>query len=261
MKITPLSADLDFKATYNGKRAHTAYVPQFTHTLGYYAVIFTDSTLPRQMPEQPLYRSWRRADPNATPDSYWHSTDINNCPNLPYPSAYCSLNVKESGVLTSTTRVNGVVHTDSACVQCALNDSLIDNDLVRAALLNLAEQSHGTDPNPANRIEKNLAIVRDNSTGQIVPYQFDADSADNCHSVFHAFLIPGGTVLAYVHTHPIFLNDSMPCAQGGTGIGVHGGSVRDWKMMKTLNTAPTLPQGAPNVKMYILANDYVYRMD
>ena len=32
-------------------------------------------------------------------------------------------------------------------------------------------------------------------------------------------------------------------------------------MMKTLNTAPTLPQGAPNVKMYILANDYVYRMD
>ena len=114
-------ADLDFKGTFGGQRSRVLFLPPFVNDtgatlVGYQSVVFTDSTTPRGMPLQPLFHNWIYADPTDPGHPYWHKTDINQCPNYTpplYPSAYCFINIKESGMMTSRTRVNGLEHTDS----------------------------------------------------------------------------------------------------------------------------------------------------
>lgn len=136
--ITPLQADLDYQGTFAGVRSSALFLPKFTLSVGYHQVIFTDSTIPRGMPLQPLQHTWTYADPTDPGHWYWHKTDMNQCPNYTpplYPSAYCAINIKETGIMTSRARVNGVEHVGSVTAYCADSIALLNNDLVRQGML------------------------------------------------------------------------------------------------------------------------------
>ncbi len=149
--ISPLAADLDFKGYYGSQAARTLFVPPFTHVSGYYHITFADSALPRSahgiaMPFQAISWAWQKTDPMAPADSYWHSTDDHQCPTRvggpPYTSNTCILDVKESGYLLSTTRVNGVPHTDSVSVDCITEDSVFNKGTVRQEMADRNASGH-----------------------------------------------------------------------------------------------------------------------
>ena len=269
ISITPLAGDLAFHAEYQGQNAQTIYVPPFTSSSYYRDVTFRESTVPPGLPFKPLNRSWRRADTTFVP-GFNGTTDINQCPNGS-PPLFCYIYVKESGVMTTQTRVNGVVHVDSACVQCAVNngsvgDSLLNADEVRTRMIELAILGNGTNVNPANRTEQDLLIARDDLSGKMVTLSITPNWTHQCNSEFNpkdpaAPGLQGYTIMAYVHTHPQYRNEVYTCPDGRNTTGEPGGSVDDWKMLKTINRPPSRPSGKPKILMYVMANDYLYRMD
>jgi hypothetical protein len=228
--LSPLAGDLDVRGFYSGQAGRTVVVPPFTHTIGYYSIAFRDSATPRAarntaMPFQAISWAWHKADPAAVADPFWHSTDIAQCPTrltAPLTSNTCNLDVKESGVLTSVTRVNGVSHTDSVCVQCsvtdpqgAIPDSILNLQVVRTAMMQLADSTNGHDPNPNLRREQVAVVIRDNSTGQVTVYTQLQDSSKQCLSwwrpITPAELSNTEIVLAYIHTHPIVAGERIRC--------------------------------------------------
>ena len=265
--ITPLEADVDFQGTYGGKRAHALYVPAFvdpagTLLNGYHQVIFSDSTFPRGMPLRNLNHSWFFADPADPGHGFWKKT-VNEC----YAGWHlCWVNIKESGLMKSTTRVNGVEHSDSVAIECAL-DSILDASSPRSTMRLINAIGDGTNPNPAVRTEQNMAIARDNSTGAMVALQITANSTDQCSSRFNlvnpaAPSVQGYTIMAYVHTHPQYLGEKYPCPNPTThATGAPGGSVEDWAALDSMNLPPSRPVGNPPIVMYVMANDYIYKLD
>lgn len=267
VKIAPLAADLEFRGSYGGKRSRTLYVPSFVNAAGttlngYKEVIFTDSTVPRSMPLRNLSHAWFFGDPADPGDSYWKKT-TNTC----YAgNLICWVNIKESGLMTSTTRVNGVEHSDSVAIECALGDSLLDAPEPRAAMKRINAVGDGTNSNPLVRTEQDLLIARDNATGQMVTWPIVPIWTNQCKSGFNPIDpassgFQGYTILAYVHTHPQYLNGKYPCSPTTSATGAPGGSVDDWILMQTINSPPSRPQGNPPVVMYVMANDYIYKMD
>jgi hypothetical protein len=270
--ITPLLADLDMRGSYNGQTGRTIFVPAFTHTIGYYQVTFTDSASPRDRPLQPLFRSWRLGDPSDPGDSYWHHTDINNCPNgnpngtpPTYPSSRCDLNVKESGVLTSRTRVNGIEHTDSACVQCATGDPTLDRQAVRTGMLEIADSTHGRATDLNLRREQVLAVLRNRTTGSITVITALQDSSNRCFSYWSPVTpadFPDDSLLAYVHTHPTVNNETYPCVNPSDSANRRPGpSTTDSATRASVNGRADYAAVGWNPTWYVMSMDGVYTMD
>jgi hypothetical protein len=254
--IRPLEADLDFKATFGGVRRDHHFVPRFSGSVGYHTIIFTDSTLPRGMPLQPLNHSWFYADPTDPGHPYWHKTDINQCPNYSpplYPSAYCAINIKEAGMMTSRTRVNGVEHTDSVTIYCIETEPLLNSDMVRQQLLALLVSSHANDSDPANRVERRFLILKDTVTPGSAPYLyfFPRDpSASVCNTGPQTLPDiplpwPNRKVLAHGHDHLSEPNISVQCTDstGMTYVAktVDGASTDDWEFTNLVNNPAQNP--------------------
>jgi len=271
LTLTPLYADLDLSGGVNGKTGRYLFVPKFTHSNGYIGINFIDSALPRVRPFQAISWDWRKADPAATPDPSWGSTDVHGmCPtrSLPFYTAnICYLNVKETGVLQSVTRVNGLLHTDSVCIQCSAGDSLIDDGRVRNALIRLIQSSNYTGPQ-ANREEHVMAIARDTLTGQLTTLPITNNGAGNvCNS---SWTIPsvsniksfGLRLVAIVHTHPAQINEYVNCPNPNeSGNVTAGGSGKDWSSMRTMNNQPDYQAAGWKIPWYIMQSQNVYRMD
>jgi hypothetical protein len=268
LTLTPLPADLDLRGGSAGQIGRTVFVPAFTPSNGYATVVFTDSALPRGRPFQAKSWSWRRGDPQATPDHYWGTTDIvNSCPTRvggpPYTSNGCSVAIKESGVLTSTARVNGLDHTDSACVQCAIGDSLLDMQAVRTALMQMMDSTHANATNLDQRREQVGAIIRDSLTGQITVLTAIQDSSDRCNSYWHP-IAPGSgyTVVGYMHTHPISAGERYACPDHvHSTTGDPGPSTTDRDTRAQVNSNPAYVAAGWNPTWYVLSKDGVFRMD
>jgi len=168
--------------------------------------------------------------------------------------------------MTTTTRVNGVVHVDSACVQCLtpFSDSSMDHQVIRNRLMNLSDESNPRASNPDDRIERVTAILRDAPSGQFFTIDVTVDSADQCRSYWHALDpagYPNAVIMAYVHTHPQYLNERFRCKEPGTSTdGRGGGSDLDWRGMRSLYRLPQYRDIFKPV-FYVLANDFVYKLD
>jgi hypothetical protein len=264
ISVIPDSADLIFRASWNGQNGRTIFVPPFTPSNYYWQVTFTESSTPAGLPQKTLLRNWRKADSTLT----GNRTDINECPNYApplYPPPNCIINVKESGTMTTTTRVNGVVHIDSACVQCGTPtvDSILDQQVVRTRLINLSNESNPRDPNPNNRIERVTAILR-GANGQYRTIDVTIDSANQCKSYWHPLdpaAYPAEAIMAYVHTHPQYKNEKYSCPTPGVSSdGKPGGSLDDWKGMRVVHRLPQY-QNYFKPFFYVLANDFVYKLD
>lgn len=279
--VTPLAADLDVRGFYSTQVGRTIFVPPFTHSSGYYTIAFRDSATPRSakgmpMPFQAISWAWRKTDPLATPDPYWGSTDINQCPtqNLPfYTGNTCNLYVRESGVLTSVVRVNGIQHTDSVCVQCAADTSAYANTFlnqqrVRDSLIQLDLRSLPHNP-PSERVERVLMIVESRWTHKVFTMPIPTTKADRCNSEWHAptplDLPDSVNVLAFVHVHPMYTDPDSArpqyiCPNGKRAEG-QGGSDPDWRAMRAINNSPAYQAAGWNVTFFVMASDYIYRMD
>ena len=269
--VAPVAADLRFRAEYSTQNAQTIYVPPFTSSSYYREVTFRESSLPEGLgiPYKPLNRAWQRADTAFVP-GFLGTTDINMCPNGS-PPLFCYIYVKESGVMRTQTRVNGVVHSDSACVQCAVysgngGDSVINADEVRTRMIDLAVAGQGTNSNPSLRTEQVLLIARDNTDGRMVTLSINENWTNQCQSGWNPENpagpgLQGYTIMAYVHTHPQYRDEVYNCPNGRKTTGEPGGSREDWQTVKTLNQPPSRPSGAPKILMYVMANDYIYRLD
>jgi hypothetical protein len=281
--VTPLAADLDLKGSYGTQTARTVFVPPFTHAAGYQTVTFRDAATPTSvkgisMPFQAISWGWHKTDPNAIPDTFWHSTDVNGgCPTqtLPnYTSNTCILNVKESGVLTSVTRVNGLPHTDSVCVQCSvvdsvstLPDTVLNAQAVRTAMLELEDSTHGHDPNLDNRKEQVAAVLRNKTTGKLIVYVFTQDSSNRCWSYWRP-LDPAhlphadDSIVAYIHTHPTDSAEVYTCPDTTyQATRRPGPSRQDSIQMWTVNDNNPAYVGHSDPTWYVMSNDGVYKMD
>jgi hypothetical protein len=269
--ITPLEADLFVAATFGSKTGKSVFVPAFTPSNYYQYVHFAESTLPAGMPMKVLSRAWRMADPNnssgGTGNSNFAGTCIGNPNATPpiYPGSVCDVAIKESGVMTTTTRVNGVVHTDSACVQCAVSDSIVNAQVVRNKMMQISDSSYGTGP-VSNRKEHVMAIIQDTVSGMITTQDMPTTIADQCQSKWsyitdYSFLQPTEKVLAYAHTHPQYQNESYGCIGRAPTNGAPGGSTDDWKTLKKIVNDPFYVTKGWHPPMYIIANDNVYKMD
>ena len=278
--VTPLAADLDLRGFYKNQAGRTIFGPVFTHAAAIDTIVFADSTTPRsargiQMPLQPFSWAWRKADPNATPDWYYHSTDINQCPSNPapfYAGRNCNLFVKESGVLTSVVRVNGLQHTDSVCVQCLVNDTathlpdtILNSQAVRTAMLQLADSTHGHDANLNNRTEQVAAVLRNRLNGQFTVYIFIQTQSDRCFSQWNPLnpaALGDDSVVAYIHTHPVDSGEVYTCPDTLYRATLRPGpsrfdSIARWRV----NDSTPAYHGHDNPTWYIMSMDGVYKMD
>lgn len=212
--ITPLEADLDFKATFGGARKDHFFLPPF---VSYYQMIFTDSTFPRGMPRGNFNHTWTRADPTYPGHPYWKLTE-NTC----YAgNLYCAVNIKETGIMTSTTRVNGVVHTDSVTIYCADSLPELNNDLVRQGLMAVLDSSGaGIDSTTSiyARNERGFFILQDTTVPGSKPFIWllpEKPHADACQygGKFPEFSErPAGTlVLGWGHSHPGVRWENVMC--------------------------------------------------
>jgi hypothetical protein len=222
--ITPLAADLDLRGFYGTQAARTVFVPNITHAVGYHTVAFRDSATPRSakgipMPFQTISWAWRKTNPNAVPDPYWNSTDINQCPTRTpeyLTSNTCSLNVKESGVLTAVARVNGVQHTDSVCVECSTGDPAVDNTAIRAELM--ARLQEGLNADPLLRREKGGVIYRDTLSGTYFSVPDTAAVETDCYTIPTIMTVPpGASQVGRYHTHPHEAVDSAAGCRDSRG--------------------------------------------
>lgn len=201
VKITPLAADL--KLTQN-----RTFVPSLgTASNRPQYVNFIASPIPTTMknqgtPTKHISRTWRRADPRVV------SSDTT------IPGASCSpgllncnLPVKESGTYIDSVRVNGVVHVDSASVDCATGDSVYDSKEIRATFVKTILASDN--PNILLRKELGGFVYRRTSDGSYFPVPDTLATSDDCN--FHmgpAPLIAGAELVGQYHTHPGMSPDS-----------------------------------------------------
>lgn len=279
--LTPLAADLDVRGFYGTQKARTVFVPPFTHDSPYYTIAFRDSATPRwagglAMPLQGISWAWSEGDPTAPHDPYWGHTSISQCPTQGapfYAESTCNLAVKESGVLTAVARVNGVLHTGTVCVQCAADtavyaNTFLNQQTVREAMIQLNLQSLPHNP-PSERVEHVLMIVENRWTHEIFTMPIQTTQADQCTSKWQAptpAQLPDSiNVLAFVHTHPMYTDpDSVRpqyiCPNGKLAEGP-GGSDEDWRAMRTINNSTPYITAGWNVTFFVMANDYIYRMD
>jgi hypothetical protein len=211
--VAPVPADLDFAGTYNGIRSQSIYVPRFVNDssgatlVGYTPVLFTDSTFPRSVPLRNLNHTWTFADPSDLGDTYWHKTQ-NEC----YAGLLsCNVNIKETGVMTSLTRVNGLQHTDTVTIYCVDSMPIFNNDKVRQGLMAAIDSSGaGIDSvGKFSRKERGYLILQDTVTPGAKPYihLFPVKPhADACQygGKYPEFSDrPANTkVLGWGHTHP-----------------------------------------------------------
>jgi hypothetical protein len=275
--VTPLAADIDLRGFYGAQAGRTIFVPAFTHSQGYQTVAFVDSANAKSakgipMPIRGVSWAWRKTDPNAVPDSYWHSTDIaSQCPTSPtYASIGCSLNVKESGVLTSVARVNGLQHADSVCVQCSvidpqagLPDSILNLQAVRTAMLQMADSSNGHDSNPDLRREQVAVVLRDTTDGRLLVVTHLQDSSSQCLSHWRPLtpdFTQGMTVIAYVHTHPIVNGERIRCDSTHFTTRNTAPSDSDVVMRRRVNQISD-SLGVHRPDWYVMSMDGLFKMD
>ena len=227
------------------------------------------------MPFQAISWAWRKTDPNATPDPWWHSTDLGLCPTRiggpPYTSNTCVADVKETGVLTGVTRVNGVVHTDSVCVQCtwyesgsgSTPDSILNSQAVRQAMMEMADSTHGSDA-LSNRKEQVGMVFRDNITGQITVITQVQDSSNRCKSWWRPITptqAPGTTLLAIIHTHPTVAGEGYSCPNPSEEAPkIPGPSKTDWDTRANVNGRADFAAANWNPDWYVMHMDRVYKM-
>jgi hypothetical protein len=258
--VTPLAATLDFQGTYAGVRGHSLFVPPFVNdagdlVTGYNTIIFTDSTLPRGMPLRNLDHTWIFADPTDPGHWYWHKTE-NTC----YAgNVYCAVNVKETGTMTSRTRVNGVEHQDSVVVYCTA-DTLLNTDSVRQALLALLDSSNAYDSDYQNRTERYFLILQDTVSPGAKPYIYfystfpTADVSQTKTELPTVTYFANTKVLAHGHSHPSEPNQSVTCHDSDTGElvvdengnpitqkTVDGADKYDWQWTNTVNNPALNP--------------------
>src|SRR5207247_1548838 len=124
-----------------------------------------------------------------------------------YTSNSCNLSVKESGVLTSVTRVNGIQHTDSVSVECLTGDSVLDNTTIRTDLL--ARLQASDNPNPSLRRERGGVIYQRISDGSYFTMPDTSAVSTDCY--IHPTILPippGAIEIGQYHTHPAQAPDS-----------------------------------------------------
>jgi hypothetical protein len=120
-------------------------------------VRFQEFTNPSGLTLKPLMRSWKQADDTLS----GNRTNMLECANgnyqgnpATYPGLVCDINVKESGTMTSLTRINGVQHTDSITVYCLDSIPLLNHEKVRQGLLAALDSSGVGGPVPFQEIER-----------------------------------------------------------------------------------------------------------
>lgn len=220
--VEPVQGELDLQAYYWAEPPtrlvrKSLFVHPFTNSTpwAYQKVIFTDSTTPRGLPMRPLSHVWNMADPTY-PGGYWGHTELpgtcvgNVGANPPvYPSAYCPVNVKESGVYESRVRVNGVEHVESVTIYCSESETLLNNDLVRQQMLAVLDSSNAWSTNQAQVVERWFYIVLDESLPGSKPYVItfprgpnDDICSGNAVVPTPSMVPPNTRVLAWGHDHP-----------------------------------------------------------
>lgn len=196
------------------------------------------------MPLKNLNHAWTFADPTAPGHPYWHKTE-NTC----YAGLiYCSVNVKETGIMTSTTRVNGVEHTDSVMIYCVETEPLLNYHAVRQGLLAMLDSSNAQNPDPALRSERSFFVLQDTVTPGAVPYIqiLPRQPTDNvCQfDIGPNLYVPlpwsNRKVLAWGHDHPSEPGVDVTCTNSngtvtGTGTTVDVATADDWEVANDYN--------------------------
>jgi hypothetical protein len=172
-----------------------------------------------------------------------------------YPGLVCDINVKESGTMTSLTRINGVEHTDTATIYCSETEPLLNYDKVRQGLLALLDSSHAGDSNPLNRYELQFLILKDTVTAGAEPYVFIMPKAPNANVCWTnvlmpplADLLPNTRILAQGHDHPSEPNQTVNCKDRNgnsySGKTSNGAEKADRVFADSVNSATKYPEYA-----------------
>jgi len=212
--ITPLSGDLNFGAAWNQQSGKVLYIPLSAGT-PYLMVHFQEYTNPTGLTLKPLWRTWKQGDPTLA----GNRTNMMECVNgnyqgspPTYPALVCDIWVKESGIMTSLTRVNGVQHTQSVTVYCADTFAILNRDRARQELMTILDSSGVPAVPNTSRKERIFFILKDTTTPNSEPYIFfipELPHADGCHvgnrqDVPKFSARPAGTkLLAWGHDHVI----------------------------------------------------------
>ena len=282
--IAPVAGALDFEGTNSGIRSHSFFVTPFVGAIGnritgYHTFAFTDSTVARGLPQRNLSKLWIPADPLAW-DPYWRKTE-NTC----YAgNLYCDVNIKESGTMTSTTRVNGVVQNDSVLIYCLETESLLNNDQIRQQLMAVFDSSNADDPDPENRHERWFLVLQDTVTPgakpylYIMPLQPGADVCQTGEMVMPDIPLPwpNTKIIALGHDHTSaglttrckneygqYETDSIT---GDTLVFEHvfGASTRDWRPFRVFNdpaqNTPFQNKGWLPLKSFVIDKTRMYTM-
>lgn len=279
--VAPLAAALDFEGTYAGKRSRGVFVPRFVNdsnrtVSGYSMVVFTDSTYARGMPLKNNAHRWSFADSSDPGDPYWHKT-TNTCDN---GVLYCAVYVKETGTMTSDTRVNGTYQTGDVLVYCADTAAILNNDLVRQGLMAVNDSSGYPSRPTENRVERSFLILQDSLTPGAEPYVWFFPQSPNANicTVGAANIDfrdrPSNTrVLGGGHAHVLPTDEFVVCLDpsgqpkrdaAGNIIAANtlpGASDEDWNWVKLLNTPGLNPGTVFPFKEYIVRGNEVLVLD
>jgi hypothetical protein len=219
ISIRPLAGDLTFKATWNTQSGKTLFIP--LSASNYYVMVrFQEFTNPSGLTLKPLFRSWKKADSTLT----GNRTDIMECANgnwqanpATYPGLVCDINIKESGTMTTLTRINGVQHTDTAIVYCNDSIAILNYHRVRQGMLAVFDSSGYKNPY-TQRIERAFFILQDTTAPGTEPYVWlvpqrpDADACTVGKDILDFSGRPSGTkLLAWGHDHLIPVDTLMIC--------------------------------------------------
>jgi hypothetical protein len=255
--IAPVAGDLIFRSSWSTQSGKALFLP-LTPSNYYVSVRFQEFTSPSGLTLKPLLRTWKKADATLT----GNRTDIMECPNgnyqanpPTYPGLVCDINVKESGMMTSLTRINGVEHTDTATIYCWETEPLLNFDKVRQGLLAVLDSSHAGDSNPLNRYELQFLILKDTVTPGAEPYLFimpKSPSANVCWT--NAFmpaiadLPPNTRIVAQGHDHPSEPNITVNCKDKSgnsfSGKTANGAEKPDRVFADSVNSATKYPEYA-----------------
>ena len=134
-----------------------------------------------------------------------------------YPGLVCDINIKESGTMTTLTRVNGVQHTDTALVYCQDSIAILNFHRVRQGMLAVFDSSGYKNPY-TQRIERAFFILQDTTAlGSepyvwVVPQRPDADACTAGKDILDFSGRPAGTKLhAWGHDHLIPVDSATVC--------------------------------------------------
>lgn len=243
---------MDFKGKWNGLRAHALFVPPFGGS--YRTIHFTDSAIAAGMPIRNLNHIWNLADPNSP-----HSpkTSLLGCGTNSWLS--CFVDVRESGFMTSTTRVNGVVHTDSVTIYCTETEPLLNHHTIRQGLLAVLDSSNASNPDAALRSERMYFVLQDTVTAGAPPYiqilpRGPNDNVCEFHLAQHLSVPtpwPNRKVIGWGHSHPSEPGQSVECTNSdgtivGSGWTLDHASPEDWIVADNYNNAQRNPGFASN---------------